>query len=388
MYNQGIFEKKRVGSGGVMRILFIYGTRPEAIKMAPLIHELKSRPKSFEVQICLTGQHREMLDQVNSFFGIESDFDLDLMKPNQTLYSITEQCLHGLERILEKAAPDLVFVQGDTTTVMASSIAAYYRKIPVAHLEAGLRSGDKYSPFPEEINRKIAGQIAEFHFAPTREAAENLRRDGIEEKVFVVGNTVIDALLMGLRLIDERGDCDYSSYFSFLDFSKRIILVTGHRRENFGKGLANICTAIRDIASSGRDVEILFPVHLNPNVQMTVNEMLKDLPNIHLIDPISYPYMIWIMSRCSFVMTDSGGIQEEAPALGKPVLVMRNVTERMEGVEAGTARMVGTDSHVIIDAAFELLDNSHSYMRMARAVNPYGDGHSSGLIADILEKYT
>jgi UDP-N-acetylglucosamine 2-epimerase (non-hydrolysing) len=354
MYNQGIFEKKRVGSGGVMRILFIYGTRPEAIKMAPLIHELKSRPKSFEVQICLTGQHREMLDQVNSFFGIESDFDLDLMKPNQTLYSITEQCLHGLERILEKAAPDLVFVQGDTTTVMASSIAAYYRKIPVAHLEAGLRSGDKYSPFPEEINRKI----------------------------------VIDALLMGLRLIDERGDCDYSSYFSFLDFSKRIILVTGHRRENFGKGLANICTAIRDIASSGRDVEILFPVHLNPNVQMTVNEMLKDLPNIHLIDPISYPYMIWIMSRCSFVMTDSGGIQEEAPALGKPVLVMRNVTERMEGVEAGTARMVGTDSHVIIDAAFELLDNSHSYMRMARAVNPYGDGHSSGLIADILEKYT
>lgn len=368
----------------MLKVLFVYGTRPEAIKMAPLVRELKKDASRFEVEICLTGQHREMLDQVNAFFEIAGNYDLNLMSPNQTLFDITERCLRGLGVVLEKAKPDLVFVQGDTTTVLAGALAAYYMKIPVAHLEAGLRSGDKYSPFPEEVNRRIASQIAEYHFAPTPGAAENLRREGIIKNVHIVGNTVIDALHLGLKLIKEHGEASYAEHFAFLDFSKRIVLVTGHRRESFGEGFEHICGAIKEIALAHDEIEIVYPVHLNPNVREPVNRYLAGLPNVHLLDPLDYPYMIWLMEKSYFVLTDSGGIQEEAPSLGKPVLVMRDVTERLEGIEAGTARLVGTTKDVIINAAEELLVSVDAYEKMAMAVNPYGDGKTSERILKLL----
>jgi UDP-N-acetylglucosamine 2-epimerase (non-hydrolysing) len=365
------------------KILFIYGTRPEAIKMAPLIKEFEKHPETFKVEVCLTGQHREMLDQVNSFFGIRGDYDLNLMSPNQTLFDVTERCLKGLESVLDRSNPDLVFVQGDTTTVMAGAIAAYYKKIPVAHLEAGLRSGDNYSPFPEEINRKIASQIAEYHFAPTKGAAENLGREGITKNVHVVGNTVIDALQLGLALIKERGEEEYERFFAFICPANRIILVTGHRRESFGGGFEGICAAIKEIARVFTDVQIVYPVHLNPNVREPVNRILGGLKNVHLIEPLGYPYLIWLMSKCYLVLTDSGGIQEEAPALGKPVLVMREVTERMEGVQAGTARLVGTSRDVIVACTTKLLLDTAEYEEMAKAINPYGDGKTSERIGAI-----
>ncbi len=366
------------------KILFIYGTRPEAIKMAPLIKEFEKHRDSFKVEICLTGQHREMLDQVNSFFGIRGDYDLNLMSPNQTLFDITGRCLKGLESILDSSMPDLVFVQGDTTTVMAGAVAAYYKKIPVAHLEAGLRSGDNYSPFPEEMNRKIASQIAEYHFAPTKGAAENLAREGITKNVHIVGNTVIDALHLGLSLIRNGNSAAYREHFSFLDFRKRLILVTGHRRESFGDGFKRICGAIKRISDDYSDIEIVYPVHLNPNVREPVNKLLRGKANVHLIEPLDYPYLIWLLEKSYLVLTDSGGIQEEAPALGKPVLVMREVTERMEGVEAGTARLVGTSEDAIYSNTAALLENEESYTKMAKAVNPYGDGKTSSRIVDIL----
>ncbi len=359
------------------KILFIYGTRPEAIKMAPLILEFRKHPAEFSTVVCLTGQHREMLDQVNQFFGIVGDHDLNLMKPNQSLGDITARCIEGLGPIIESEKPNLVFVQGDTTSVMAAALASYYCKTSVAHLEAGLRSGNKYSPFPEEMNRKIAGQIAEFHFAPTQGAVENLRAEGIVDKVLNVGNTVIDALHLGLRLIEKNGDADIREHFSYLDFGKRIILVTGHRRESFGDGFENICEAIKTVAEISDDLEVVYPVHLNPNVRAPVNRILKDRPNIHLIEPLDYRFLIWLMGKSYFVLTDSGGIQEEAPALGKPVLVMREVTERMEGVTAGTARLVGTSRDSIIASCRDLLTNRASYDAMSKAVNPYGDGKTS-----------
>jgi len=362
------------------KILFIYGTRPEAIKMAPLVKEFQKHPDSFQVEVCLTGQHRQMLDQVNKFFGIKADYDLDLMRPNQTLSDLTARCLQGLDPVLEKTKPDLVFVQGDTTTVLAGALAAFYKKIPVAHLEAGLRSGDIYSPYPEEANRKLAGQLATWHFAPTKGAAENLARDGITKNVHVVGNTVIDALLLGLALIKERGDAEYSEFFRFLDLSKKIILVTGHRRESFGGGFENICGAIRDIAERYPDVQIVYPMHLNPNVREPVNRILSGISNVHLIEPLDYPYLIWLMSKCYFVLTDSGGIQEEAPALGKPVLVMRDVTERMEGIEAGTAKLVGTAREEIKNTSIRLLIDQANYEIMAKASNPYGDGRACDML--------
>jgi UDP-N-acetylglucosamine 2-epimerase (non-hydrolysing) len=368
------------------KILVVYGTRPEAIKMAPLILELLKHSESFSVEVCLTGQHRQMLDQVNSFFGIKANYDLNLMQPNQTLSDLTARCLVGLGPILEQSNPDLVFLQGDTTTVLAGALAAFYRKIPVAHLEAGLRSGNIYSPYPEEINRKVAGQIAAWHFAPTVGAAENLKRDGIINNVYVVGNTVIDGLHLGLKLIHMHGDFEYKKYFSNINFEKKLILVTGHRRESFGEGFENICYAIKNIAIQNSNIEIIYPVHLNPNVVEPVNRLLKGLPNVHLIQPLDYPYLIWLMEKSYFVLTDSGGIQEEAPALGKPVLVMREVTERMEGVIAGTAQLVGTDPAVIMKAASELLHDTTLYTKMAHAVNPYGDGKSSMKIVEILEK--
>jgi UDP-N-acetylglucosamine 2-epimerase (non-hydrolysing) len=366
------------------KILFIFGTRPEAIKFAPLIIEFK-KDSFYEIDVCLTGQHREMLDNIIDFFKIKSNYDLNLMAANQTLFDITSRCIKDLDAVLKKSMPDLVFVQGDTTSAMAGSLASYYKKIPVAHLEAGLRSGNKYSPFPEEINRKIIGQIADYHFAPTKKAMENLLHDGIKDNIFIVGNTVIDALKLGLSIIKTNSDFDYKKYFSYLDFSKKIILVTGHRRESFGTGLENICRAIRKISETMNDVQIVYPVHMNPNVQEPVNHILQGIPNVHLIHPLEYPYLIWLMEKSYMILTDSGGIQEEAPSLGKPVLVMRDVTERTEGIEAGNAILVGADENKIYTFAKELLLNKTIYEKMAKTINPYGDGKSSEKIVKIIK---
>jgi UDP-N-acetylglucosamine 2-epimerase (non-hydrolysing) len=367
---------KKKGEKIMKKILFIYGTRPEAIKLAPLILEFRKHSDLFDVKVCLTGQHRQMLDQINNFFGIIGDYDLDIMVPNQTLAGLTSRCINGLDKIFPEVKPDYIFVQGDTTTVMAASLVAYYYNIEVVHIEAGLRSGNKYSPFPEEINRIIAGHIASMHFAPTERAKQNLIKENINNNIYVVGNTVIDALLLGLEII-KKDEKKYKEYFSFIDFSKKIILVTGHRRESFGISFENMCLAIKDIAEKFEDVEIVYPVHLNPNVQKPVRELLHNISRIHLIEPIDYPYMIWLMSKAYFVITDSGGVQEEAPALGKPVLVTREVTERQEGVDAGTAVLVGTDREKIFNEASSLLKNQDIYMRMSKAVNPYGNGDTS-----------
>lgn len=352
--------------------------------MAPLVREFKSR-NYYDVKICLTGQHREMIAQVNSFFNIKGDYDLDLMQKNQSLFSLTAKCLQGLEKVLENFLPDIVFVQGDTTSVMAGSIAAFYKNIPVAHLEAGLRSYNIYSPFPEEMNRKVTSQVAKYHFAPTSKAAQNLFSENIKENVFIVGNTVIDALLLGLQIIDKNGDNSYLKQLSKVDFSKKIILVTGHRRESFGNGFYNICKALKTIALQNKNIEIVYPVHLNPNVNEVVNENLSGVKNIHLFSPFDYPTMIWLMNKSYLVLTDSGGIQEEAPALGKPVLVMRDVTERLEGIEAGTAKLIGTNPESIISEVEELLHNPSEYDKMAKAINPYGDGTASCKIVDIFD---
>jgi UDP-N-acetylglucosamine 2-epimerase (non-hydrolysing) len=366
-------------------ILFIFGTRPEAIKMAPVIKELQKLPELFNVKICLTGQHRHMLDQINRFFGIVSDYDLNLMLPNQTLFDITIRCLTGLKDVLDGIMPDLIFVQGDTTSVLSGALAGFYKQIPIAHLEAGLRSGNKYSPYPEEINRIITGHIADYHFAPTDNAVANLEREGIIRDVYMVGNTVIDALYIGLKLIKNNEQL-YRSFFCFLDFSKKIILITAHRRESFGDGFENICKAIVCIAHKFNDVQFVYPMHMNPGVREPVNRILKEIPNIFLIEPLDYPYLIWLMEKSYFVLTDSGGIQEEAPALSKPVLVMRNTTERQEGIAAGTARLVGTQFDTIVSAMNELLDNDETYQDMANSINPYGDGMASKHIADILTR--
>jgi UDP-N-acetylglucosamine 2-epimerase (non-hydrolysing) len=358
-------------------ILFIYGTRPEAIKMAPLIKEAQKHPGLFEVKICLSGQHRQMLDQINTFFGIQGDYDLNLMSHNQTLFDITSRCLSGLKDVLDRESPDLVFVQGDTSTVLAAALAAFYKQIPAAHLEAGLRSGDIRSPFPEELNRILAGHVADYHFAPTVKAVQNLALEGIIKNVYLVGNTVIDALYMGLNIIKSTDGQRYTGFFSYLDFSKHIILVTGHRRENFGGGFENICRAIAVIARQYRDIQFVYPMHFNPHVREPVSRILGNIDNIFLVEPLDYPYLIWLMEKCFFVLTDSGGIQEEAPALGKPVLVMRDVTERQEGVDAGTAKLAGTRFENLVSSMSELLDNKTVYSRMANAVNPYGDGNTS-----------
>ncbi len=368
------------------KILFIYGTRPEAIKMTPLVLEFRRRPDAFQVEICLTGQHRQMLDQVNDFFGIRGDYDLNLMQQGQSLFGVTARCLTRLEDVLARSAPDLVFVQGDTTTAMVGALAAFYQQIPVAHLEAGLRSFDNYSPFPEEINRKIAGQIAAFHFAPTPRAAQNLALEHVAGAVHVVGNTVIDALRLCLDVLRRDGDEKPRESLSFLDLSQRILLVTGHRRESFGDGFRRICTAIGEIAARNRDLQIVYPVHLNPAVRKPVMSILGPVGNVHLIEPLDYPSLVWLMEKSHCVLTDSGGIQEEAPALGKPVLVMREVTERMEGIEAGTAVLTGTDSEKIVSSVERVLTDADLYGRMSTACNPYGDGFASGRIVDILAK--
>jgi len=366
------------------KILFIFGTRPEAIKMAPLIREIQNSKGRFLVEVCITGQHKQLLEQVTSFFGISADYDLRLMKPNQTLFDITADAIRALEKVINKCRPDLIFVKGDTSTAFVGALAGYYKKIRISHLEAGLRSRKKYSPFPEEINRRLVSHIADYHFAPTEAAVENLRGEGITRNVWNVGNTVIDALFLGLRIVREGMEESFYEFFKFIDFSKRIILITGHRRESFGKPLQKMCSAFREIPRKHRNVELVYPVHLNPNVKGPVTEALKGIDNIHLIEPLEYPYFIWLMNKCYFVLTDSGGVQEEAPSLGKPVLVMRDVTERVEGIEAGTAKLIGTDSEVIINEVDELMTSHHAYRKMANAANPYGDGRSSQRIIEIL----
>ena len=369
------------------RILFIFGTRPEAIKLAPII-KVFSGADIYDVKICVTAQHREMLDQVLGFFEIKPDYDLDLMKKNQTLFEVTAASLKGLESVFRAAKPDIVVVQGDTTSAFVGALAGYYNQVQIAHIEAGLRSNDKYSPFPEEMNRVLTGRLADYHFAPTDRAAANLRSEGITKNVWVVGNPVVDALVMGLSIINQRGEDTYRNFFNFVDFSKRIILVTGHRRESFGRPFENICAALSDLTDRFDDTEIVYPVHLNPNVREPVNRIMRNRSRVHLIEPLEYPYLIWLMNKSYLIITDSGGLQEEAPSLGKPVLVMRDVTERTEGIDAGTARLVGTGKVNILRHAEELLTNRETYSKMSRSINPYGDGKTSERIKDIMEGLT
>ena len=361
-------------------ILFIFGTRPEAIKLAPLIRECRNSPAALDVHVCVTAQHREMLDQVLRFFEITPDHDLDIMKAGQTLFEVTTESLTGLQHVIQSIAPDWIVVQGDTTTVFTAALASYYSRIKVAHVEAGLRSFNKYAPFPEEMNRVMTSHLADFHFCPTEKARANLLKEGIRgEGIAVVGNTVIDALLYGVGKVKHFTADSFGKAFEGVDydhFSKKIILVTGHRRENFGKPFENICGALKDLAARD-DVVIVYPVHLNPNVRKPVFDLLRGIGNIHLIEPLDYPAFIWLMEKSYLILTDSGGVQEEAPSLGKPVLVMREVTERMEGVDAGTAKLVGTDRERIVREAGMLLDDPARYAAMASRKNPYGDGKSS-----------
>ena len=368
-------------------VLIVIGTRPEAIKMAPIIHVLREK-QNFKTIVCATGQHRQMLDQVLNIFKITPNFDLNIMTTNQSLSDITCAVLKKVTKIVEKATPDIVLVQGDTTTTMATCLAAYYHKITVGHVEAGLRTGNIYSPWPEEINRKIATAIATYHFAPTDRARKNLIDEHVPaEKIFVTGNTVVDALQYVTKKInsDTRLRTQLLSQFSYIDPHKKLILVTGHRRENFGDGFKNICQAIATI-SKRKDVQIIYPVHLNPNVKIPVESMLSGLPNVHLIDPLDYVPFVYLMSQAYLILTDSGGVQEEAPSLGKPVLVMRNVTERPEIIESGAGIVVGTSCEKIVSEVNELLNNQDKHSKMSFIHNPYGDGKASIRIVDKLEE--
>lgn len=369
-----------------MKLLSVFGTRPEAIKMAPLALQL-ARDASFDARVCVTAQHREMLDQVLSLFELSPDYDLNLMQPGQTLPGLTAAILTGMDQVLSEFKPDKVLVHGDTATTFAVTLASYYHRISVGHVEAGLRTGNLYSPWPEEGNRKLTGVIAASHFAPTETARNNLLREGVApESIVVTGNTVIDALLdVSARLQPGSAlEADLKQQFGFLDGDKRLVLVTGHRRESFGGGFERICEALRRIADANPDVEVLYPVHLNPNVQEPVNRLIGDQPNIHLIEPQDYLPFVYLMNRAHLIITDSGGIQEEAPSLGKPVLVMRETTERPEAVEAGTVKLVGTDTQVICTEVQTLLDDTKAYLRMSRAHNPYGDGKACQRIVHAL----
>lgn len=366
------------------KALLCFGTRPEAIKLAPLVKEL-SRRSSFDTRVCVTAQHREMLDQVLELFEIVPDRDLNLMNPNQTLEKLTGAVVQSMAEVLREEKPDFVVVQGDTTTTFAASLAAFYQRIEVVHVEAGLRTHDKYAPFPEEMNRKMTSCLADWHFPPTRRAREALLAENFpEERVFVVGNTVIDALIEVVRKARQR-DAEIRSQLPMLHGDRKLLLITGHRRENFGDGFQKICEAIRRLAQANPGIRIVYPVHLNPNVQKPVNSILTGLDNVYLIAPQDYLRFVWMLDKSTIVLTDSGGVQEEAPSLGKPVLVMREVTERPEAVEAGVAKLVGTDPELIVSSVQALLDDPAEYDKMSRAQNPYGDGTSSAQIADILE---
>ena len=364
-----------------LKIMSIFGTRPEAIKMAPLVKEL-ARHEGLQSICCLTGQHREMLDSVMQIFDLQADFDLNIMEKQQTLSTITTKTILGMERVFEACKPDLVLVHGDTSTTFAGALAAFYHKIPVGHVEAGLRTWDKYSPFPEEMNRTLVGDIAELHFSPTKANAENLRREGISGEIFITGNTAIDAMRYTVR----DGFCFSEPLLNELDFAhRRVIVVTCHRRENYGQPMHDIMHAILDVVNAHDDVGVVYPVHLSPVVRQCAQEILGRHDRIHLIDPLDVEQMHNLIARCYMVMTDSGGLQEEAPALGKPVLVMRRETERPEAVAAGTARLAGVEREVIAQMAGELLDSPAAYAKMAKAVNPYGDGSACARIAQAIE---
>ncbi|WP_333485562.1 non-hydrolyzing UDP-N-acetylglucosamine 2-epimerase [Sphingobacterium sp. SYP-B4668] len=365
----------------------IFGTRPEAIKMAPLIKEFIKKTEEFDTKVCVTAQHRQMLDQVLDFFEITPDYDLDLMKPDQDLYSLTADIITKLKPVLNEFRPDYVYVHGDTTTSMAASIAAFYSGAKICHIEAGLRTNNKRSPFPEEINRQITGRIADFHFAPTDASRNNLLRENVNvNDILVTGNTVIDALVESVTKVNTLQNDEINQLKNTIDRSRKIILVTGHRRENHGKGFVNICVALKEIAHEHTDVQIIYPVHLNPNVKGPVYEILSGIQNINLIEPLSYPAFVWLMDQAYLIITDSGGVQEEAPSLGKPVLVMRDSTERPEAVAAGTVILVGTDKERIVDETRLLLVDTTRYEKMSGLHNPYGDGKASYRIVEFMAR--
>ena len=386
------------------KIMLVFGTRPEAIKMAPLAKTLQSHKDNFDVTVCVTGQHRELLDQVLKVFDIKPEYDLNIMAKGQDLYDITSRVLLGIRDILSEVKPDMVLVHGDTTTSMAAALAAYYQQIPVAHIEAGLRTHNIYSPWPEEMNRQITGRIASLHFAPTALSRGNLLKENVaEDKIYVVGNTVIDALHLVLKQIKGNPSIEQqiltalnsvgipvSLFGLWNDANRRLVLITGHRRENFGDGFMHICCAIRDLAKKYPEVDFIYPMHLNPNVRKPIHEVFGseykiEYPNLYFIEPLDYLPFVYLMSHAHIVLTDSGGIQEEAPGLGKPVLVMRDTTERPEALDAGTVKLVGTDYDKIVGEVSLLLEDATVYMRMSKAVNPYGDGFSCGRIAHVLK---
>ena len=366
--------------------LFIFGTRPEAIKMAPLIKAFQKHPELFDVKICVTAQHREMLDQVLDFFDISADYDLDLMRPDQNLYTLTANIITGMKPVLEAFQPDYVFVHGDTTTTMAGSIASFYSGAKVCHVEAGLRTHNKWSPFPEEINRQITGRICDYHFAPTKTSKQNLLQENIkEDTILVTGNTVIDALHHSVERVIHEPSTLIQGISKTLG-NKEVVLVTGHRRENHGDGFIRICEALKEIAIGNKNRIIVYPVHLNPKVQEPVNRILANIENVLLIEPMAYQDFIWMMNRSKIIITDSGGVQEEAPSLGKPVLVMRDTTERPEAVEAGTVVLVGTNKDVIVNETLDLLNNTKRFENMSKLHNPYGDGKACERIVDFITK--
>ncbi|MFZ1080597.1 MAG: UDP-N-acetylglucosamine 2-epimerase (non-hydrolyzing) [Candidatus Kryptoniota bacterium] len=368
------------------KFLFIFGTRPEAIKMAPLIKEIEKNG-NFESKICVTAQHRQMLDQVLKIFKIKPDYDLDIMTNDQSLFDITSRIIIKLQQVLAEVKPELVVVQGDTTTTFAGALAAFYTKTKVAHLEAGLRTRNKFAPFPEEINRRITSVVADLHLAPTPWSRENLLKENIpQENIFVTGNTVIDALLYVVELL-KKLDTKFDQLFDGIDFSRKTVLITGHRRENFGEGFKSICESINELAKSYPDVNFVYPVHFNPNVREPVNKILRGIKNVHLLEPLDYEPFIYAMEKSYLILTDSGGVQEEAPSLGKPVLVMRETTERPEAVDAGTVKLVGTDKKKIVNGVATLLTDPREYVKMSRAHNPYGDGKASQRIVKIFEVY-
>ncbi|MBR4479514.1 MAG: UDP-N-acetylglucosamine 2-epimerase (non-hydrolyzing) [Bacteroidales bacterium] len=378
------------------KILIVFGTRPEAIKMCPLVKEFQKYPDSFETVVCVTGQHREMLDQVLRIFDVVPDYDLNIMKQGQDLYDVTSRVLTGMRDVLDEVRPDVVLVHGDTTTSTATALAAFYRQIPVGHVEAGLRTHNIYSPWPEEMNRQITGRIATYDFSPTPLSRQNLLEEGVaEDKITVTGNTVIDALQMVVARIKCDADLQQKLAEQLLNTgydvsrAKRLVLITGHRRENFGDGFINICTAIRDLAAKYPEVDFVYPMHLNPNVRKPIHKVfgedLEDLGNLFFIEPLEYLDFVFLMEKSTLVLTDSGGIQEEAPGLGKPVLVMRDTTERPEALEAGTVKLVGTDYGKIVREVSRLLDDPAVYNAMSHAVNPYGDGHACERIVEKLK---
>ena len=373
------------------KVMLVFGTRPEAIKMAPLVKAFE-KSDAFETKVCVTAQHRQMLDQVLDLFEIKPDYDLDIMKPGQNLYEVTSNILLGLKDVFEEVKPDIVLVHGDTTTTLATSLAAFYQKISVGHVEAGLRTGNIYSPWPEEGNRQVTGRLATYHFAPTEESKANLLKENVDlDNVIVTGNTVIDALVSVVSKIEsdkalEKKLRDIVASKGYkVDKDKKLILVTGHRRENFGQGFLNICEALKEVAMKNPDADIVYPVHLNPNVQKPVKELLSDVENVFLIDPLDYEPFVYLMYSSYFILTDSGGIQEEAPSLGKPVLVMRDTTERPEAVKAGTVKLVGTDKEKIIEACQVLFSDEKVYQTMSKSHNPYGDGKACERIVDFLK---